>query len=203
MNIDVLNLPFAIQLSLASGYAAYIAAFTGLRERHHTIDTAFATLVFGVLATGILTALAPLLGRSGSAILAFLGTVIAGLVWRKFGRTAWRLGLRKLDVSWSDDDPSALATLMSDTSYNLTQVAVLLDDGTWLRCDNTAQFHDAPHAPCVIGSGGDIALYLTHEERLGKEAEELKSVRDDEWGDRITYVPANRVTQITFRMTKR
>ena len=40
MNAELLNLPWQIQVSLASGYAGYMLAYTGMRENHRTIDSA-------------------------------------------------------------------------------------------------------------------------------------------------------------------
>lgn len=198
MTPEILNLPWQIQVSLAAGYAGYVIAYTGIREGHKTIDTAFITLCFGVIATGILSLtpeVMPIVAGTG----AFASSCIAALIWRKFGRDILRTGLRSSSVSWSNDDPSALATLMANSRHRLTQVAVLLDDGTWLRCDNTMQFMNAPFGPVVIGPNGDIALYLTHEEVSGSEARELTSVRNEYYGDRITYIPSARIRQITFR----
>ena len=76
---------------------------------------------------------------------------------------------------------------------------MLLDDGTWLRCDDTSKFNDAPYAPCLIGPSGDVALYLTHEEPPGGPAKEMTTVIDAHYGDRLTYVPANRVRRLTVR----
>ena len=195
----VLKHPWAVQVALASGYAAYILSFTGLRDNHKAIDTAFSTLVFSLIATAILALTAsfkePII--SGSA--AFMATLIVGLVWRKYVR-AWARGfLRATNISWSDEAPSALAGVVTSTKYGITQVAVLLDDGTWLRCDDAAAFSNAPFGPCQIGPNGDIALYLTHEEPAGGPAKELVSVRSQAWGDRLTYVPASRVRKVTLR----
>jgi hypothetical protein len=198
MNDTLLNLPWQIQVSLASGYAAYLLSYRGIRFGHRTIDTTFITVAFGLIATGVMALLKaekPLL----SGVAAFAITCLAALIWRRFLRHLVQLMMHKLDISWANDDPSALATLSSNNRYKVSQVAVELDDGTWLRCDRTDKYADAPFGPMVLGPDGDIALYLTHEEKLGKAVKELGTVRDPSWGDRITYIPAARIRQITFR----
>lgn len=198
MTGDLLKLPWEIQVALASGYAAYVVAYTGLRSRHQTIDVLLITLVFSLIASLALW----LLSGSGElwrGLAALGGSLTSGLVWRRWGRSLAPKLLRALNATWADDAPSALATLSDNTTNPITQVAVLLDDGTWLECRDASKFADAPHGPCVIGPNGDIALYLTHEETPAGETKELKNVRDAIFGDRITYVPASRIKRITLR----
>lgn len=202
MNADLLNLPWQIQVSLTSGYAGYMIAYVGLRESHRTIDTAFITLAFGLVATGTLWFLSDAV-VSIAAVVAFILTCISAVVWRKWGINVAHWFFRKANLSWANDDPSALATLTRSTKYHVTQVGVLLDDGTWLTCEDASQFANSPFGPCVIGPSGDIGLYLTNEEKPGRKAKKMKTVRDAHFGDRITYIPASRIRQITFRHRRR
>jgi hypothetical protein len=198
MDLDFLKLPWEIQVALASGYASYALAYTGLRDRQRTIDIAFLSLVFSVPATmifGVMASKSPAL----TVPLAFISAFAVALIWRKFLRPLVFPILRKLNITWADDDPSALATLSGNSKFGVTQIAVLLDDGTWLRCDDVRKFENAPFWPYVLGPNGDVALYLTHEENAGGEAKTLSTVRDPFYGDRITYVPASRVREITIR----
>lgn len=197
-NVDLLSLPWEIQVALASGYAAYMVAYTGLRDRHRTIDIAFITLVFSLIATAGL-ALTTTLPALVSGAIAFAAALVVGILWRKWGRDLIRTSLREANVSWSDDDPSALATLASNARCPVSQVAVLLDDDTWLSCNDTSRFNDSPFGPCQIGPNGDVALYLTHEARKGEAEKELKTVVDPQYGHRITYIPANRIRRLTIR----
>ncbi len=196
---ELLKLPWEIQLSLASGYAAYVVAYTGLRDRQRTIDIAFISLVFSVVATSILALTTGVLGPLASSALAFVGSVIAGVAWRKLGRGLVLSALRKADVTWADDEPSALATLSGNTKHRVSQVAVLLDDGSWLCCEDTSQFKDSPFGPLQLGPNGDIALYVTTIVPAEGEARNQSTLQDARYGDRLTYVPASRIKQITFR----
>jgi hypothetical protein len=197
---DLLRLPWEIQLALASGYAAYVVAYTGMRERQRTIDIAFISLVFSLVATLVLW----LLSSQSiviASVAAFIASVLAGAAWRKFGRPLTLAALRAGNVTWSDDEPSALATLSCSTKFYVSQIAVLLDDGTWLSCKDTAPFADAPFGPCQIGPNGDVAMYLTHEEPPGGEEREVPNVRNVAYGDRVTYIPASKIKRITLRHT--
>jgi hypothetical protein len=194
-----LEQPWQIQVALASGYAAYILAYTGIRDHHRALDTTFGTLVFSLIASAILALSYSVLSSVLSGALAFCSACVAGLIWRHWGRRLLRAALRGPDVSWSDADPSAWATLTADTRNYVSQIAVLTDDGTWLRCDNTALFSDAPFGPCRLGPTGDAALYLTHIQLPSGEVRDQTSARNADYGDLITHIPAARIKRMTVR----
>jgi hypothetical protein len=201
---DLLKLPWDLQVPLASGYAAYVLAYTGLRDRQKTVDVAFISLVFSLIATGILVVSAKRgIEPIKAGALAFAVTVISGALWRKLGRPAVSWSLRAANITWSNDDPSALASLSENTKCYVTQVAVLLDDGSWLSCLNAVDFNKAPFGPFQLGPSGDIALYVTDiSEADGVEKPQL-TLRDSAYGDRITYVPAARIKRITVRYLRK
>jgi hypothetical protein len=202
MTADLLKLPWEIQVAIASGYGAYVIAYTGLRSRHKAVDVVMLTLVFGLIATAVLGLVPSEIKPIWRGGLAVLLSVISGLIWRRWGRSLTTRLLRGLNATWSDDAPSALESLSENTKHRVTQVAILLDDGTWLRCDDTTKFDGLPYSPCVIGPNGDIALYLTHEEPKDGQPRELGTVRDPHYGDRITYIPASRIKRMTLRHRK-
>jgi hypothetical protein len=211
MDTSLANLPFNTQVTLACGYAAYCVAHHGRRGHHQAIDIAFSTLVFGLLASScytlvqamIVTHLSSEFAKAWSAILTLVIALIAGGFWSRFGRRMATALLRSFSISYSDETPSALLSLAVSTEYNLEQVAVRTTDGRYLRCDDAPKFGSHPHGPCKIGPNGDIALYLTHTEDDKGVVKELKSVIDPQLGSRITYVPANNVSQINFRYAVR
>lgn len=196
--LEFLKLPWEIQGALASGYAAYAIAYTGLRERQKPVDIAFLSLVFSVPATLTFGWLASR-GPTISIPAAFIVAVGTAIIWRKFIRPFAFPLLKKLNITWANDDPSALATLGGNAKFGITQIAVLMDDGTWLRCDDARNFDSAPFSPYLLGPNGDVALYLTHEEAADGKVKTLATVRDPVYGDRITYVPASRIKRITLR----
>ena len=202
MDPKLISLPLIVQVALGSGYAAYCLAYMGIRQHHKPVDVTFSTLAFSVMTTIVLTSTV-WMGQPLSAGIAILITLLSALIWRKFGRRLMRFILRTGDISWTDDSPSALATLSQDTDHMVSQIAVLLDDGTWLECRDTSKFSKSPFGPCVIGEGGDLGLYLTHKELPDGTTKELATVKSDTWGDRITYVPSARIREITIRHERR
>ena len=200
---DLLKLSVATQFALGTGYIAYCLAYLGNRSHHQTIDVTLSTLGFGLIATFILQP-SPLpwfwhFDHPWLEMVAFAVTIVCGLAWRGFGRKLLGWALRAANISWKDDAPSPLDALHQDTSVFMTQVSVQLKDGTWLRCDNAHQYRDAPLGPCVIGRDGSIGLYLTHVEKEDGTVRELKTVRFEGAGDRMTYVPASEVKMINLR----
>jgi hypothetical protein len=202
MNYDFLGQLWEIQVALASGYAAYAIAYTGLRGRQKTIDIVSISFVFSLIPTFVLWWLVSE-GPVISSAAAFFISIVAGIIWRKLIRPFVFPILKQLNVTWSNDDPSALVTLSDNAKFRTSAIAVLLDDGTWLRCDDVNKFENAPFWPYILGENGDVALYLTHEESADENVKDLTTVRDSYYGDRITYVPASHIKQITIRHTSK
>lgn len=198
MQLELLKLSVPVQAAIASGYAAYMVSYAGIREHHRSTDVVFIGLVFSLISSAII-AQTSWLGLVGSISLAFIATCAVGIAWRKWGRQWLWSGLRHWNISWTNDDPSALATLSANTKFPVAQIAVQLDDGSWLECRDTSQFNDAPYGPCIIGRNGDVGIYLTHAEDRDGVNRELETVSDEQYGYRITYVPAGRIRQITVR----
>lgn len=200
MDLSILQLPIAIQIALGSGYAAYLVAYRGIRAHHKPFDTAALALVFSLAATAMLQ-WAQDLPLVGMILVVLSGALVVGFLWRLVAIDAYQAAIRKLNLSWADDSPSAWFSLQSNSKFKATQVAVLTDDGSWLRCDDLHKFAGSPFGPCVLGTNGDVALYLTHEDR-GEESREMRTVRSDHWGDRLTYIPASRIVRVTVRLKR-
>jgi hypothetical protein len=197
---DLLKLPWDVQLPLASGYAAYVLAYTGLRDRQKTVDIAFISLVFSLIATAVLyVATQNSVSAIKASVAAFVITVLCGVAWRKWGRPLVGWALRQFDVAWSNDDPSALATISGSTKFFVTTVAVHLDDGTWMSCEDASAFNESPFGPYILGPNGDIAFYVTDISPVQGDARPQTTVRNASYGDRITYLPASRIKAITIR----
>jgi hypothetical protein len=209
MEPTLLNLPWSLQVALAGGYAAYFTATTGNRAHHRPIDIAFSTLVFSLFAGMIYGLIIRnqnqyLAGSQYFAgAIAFVGSVLVGGIWRKWGAPGYRWLLRTFRVTLSDDTPAALVSLMNDTKHDLTQIAVKLDDGTQLRCEDTSQFAHLPFGPCQLGPSGDIALYLTHADEPDGTEKVQEHVHDPDYGSRLVYIPAARVKEVAVRYKRR
>ncbi|RVQ76118.1 hypothetical protein [Sinorhizobium medicae] len=207
MNLEFFKAPLILQLALGGGYLGYLAAYAGIRDHHKQIDVAFLTVVFGLAATLYYSFAESRTGQIPAIILAVGFAVIVGLAWRRIGRPLVRGALKRGRLSYADDDPSVTTTIFADTRHDVSQVNVVLDDGRELRCDNTANFKDAAIAPFIYGADGSIALYVTHACRLqpdGTQSEDPQvDVRNSEWGDNLTIIPAGRVRHVDIRLKKR
>lgn len=208
MDEKLLDLPINIQLALGSGYLAYLVAYAGIRQHHTPTEVIFRSLAFGMAATAILlwAPEAPAifnrwkhpLWRPAAALAA---TISIGAFWRWRGMRWSRLGLRKLNISWTDDIPTAwLSITATETDYSPTQIVVDLDNGRTLMCDDTRLFNGAPFSPCVYGLDGSIAFYVTAERPPNGEWVEIADTRHEGEGDMLTYVPAAAIKRVQLRL---
>jgi hypothetical protein len=200
MPTDILALSWKVQVALASGYAAYIISYRGIRAHHSAQDTVFLALVFSLIASAELW-LARSLSPLVAGACAFLLSVAVGVLWRRRGRQMLTSMLRGPNTTWSDDTPSAWARLQENRENPVSQLSVLLKDGTWLNCDETARFNAAPYAPCVLGTNGDVLMYLTSTTAKGTtEDKEQSTVLHERFGARLTYVPSSEIARVNIRL---
>lgn len=198
------ELPWVTLLTLASGYAGYFLSHVGVRDHHKATDVAFVTLIFGLIAAGIYHIMTGTLEISvaWASITAFLGSTICGAIWNAFGRSLLYKVLRSTGISYNDDTPSAWASMYNARHGGVRELYVLVQDGTWLGCNNLQDFADEPNPGCAFGPDGDILMYVTHRKKPGDKAfEECPSVRD-EWGTEITYIPKSQIARVDIRRLK-
>lgn len=91
--------------------------------------------------------------------------------------------LRKNDISWSDDTSSAWQQMFGHTDFRVTEVYVVLKDGSGLLSRLPGDYEDLPNGSFTLGNKGDMVLYVTH--RSPKDSDdwvECQSVIDDSWG---------------------
>lgn len=207
MNLDFFKAPLILQLALGGGYLGYLAAYAGIRDHHKQIDVAFLTVAFGLAATLSYGLVEPRIGQTAAIALAVVLSVIIGLAWRRFGRALVRGLLKRGKLSYADDDPSVMTAIFADTQHHVSQVLVTLDDGRELQCANTADFEKAAIAPFIYGADGSVALYVTHVYRPQpdgtQKVDRQEHVRNPEWGDNLTIVPASRIRNVDIRLKKR
>ncbi|OJU20639.1 MAG: hypothetical protein BGN95_23620 [Sphingomonas sp. 66-10] len=190
-----------LQVALGSGYTAYMVAYTGVRAHHQAIDTTFRALAYGLVATAILLVLP--VNRPLIVIpVAFVSTVFVGALWRRIGMRLWNWLLRWSELTWGDDTPSAWARMISDQDHFVTQIIVQTKDGRRLRCMDTRPFAGLPLGPAVLGTNGDIVLYVTHT-LDGSGEREMKHTLDEHHGAMATYLPAGEIRQVMIRRKPR
>lgn len=108
--------------------------------------------------------------------------------------------LRGPNTTWSDDTPSAWARLQENREYPLSQISVLLKDGTWLHCGQTSAFNSAPYSPAVLGTNGDVLMYLTSIKPKDGEERLQSTTIDPDYGARLTYIPASEIARVNVRL---
>ena len=203
MGAEVLDLPWQIQVSLAAGFAGYLTAYVGIRSGHDTTEKLLRTLIFGMVATASYAVSSLHVSEILSGFLAFATTLTIAAFWRKIGSRFWFKILKFLKISYSDDSTNTLMALSYETGNVLTGISVLLEDGTWLCCDDTSVFKESPLPPVTIGHEGDVLFYVSAVKDPSGKRKELTSVLDADFGDRITYVPAPSVKRINLRFAER
>lgn len=66
-------------------------------------------------------------------------------------------------------------------------------------CERLADFEKKPMGPCVFGQDGSVLLYVTHRKSSANtdwEGDQNPETASPEWGCELTFVPANRVSEI-------
>jgi hypothetical protein len=200
MDLNWFELSLPVQIVLGAGYLSYCIAYTGRRAAHTTPDIAFGTIAFGLPASAVLGT-ASYSWAFLPPLLAIIASLSCGVLWRVALSEGVRKTFRKVDYSWGNDDRSAWETITRNDTVYVSQAAVELEDGTWLICEDTALFEGAPYHAISLGPQGDIALYVTHRDEAGTLKEE-QATHHPTFGDRITYVPANRIRQVSLRFKK-
>lgn len=205
MNTEILNLPFAIQVSLGSGYAAYLLAFSGLRQHHTATDVIFRTIAFGLVASLTISITKESgLSEFSSALIAFAITVISGALWRTVISQFVRYCLRRFLIAWSDDLPSAWLSITAErTDLRPSQIVVELSDGRLLMCDDTRLYKAAPFECGVFGLDGSVAMYVTSEKPPSGEWFNHEQVLHRHEGANITYIPAANIRRVEIRQWKK
>lgn len=203
MQTQLLELPWHIQLALAAGYAGYLVAYLGARSHHRTHDVVFLSLLFSLIASSVYSASkAASAGLIQATALAVSCTIFAGIFWRKWGCVWWQKFIRTLNIAHSDDTISALGGLQLRTDTELTGVAVCLADGSWLMCDDTSAFSRCAYPAFTIGEKGDVLMYVSSQCDPTGENKNLESTLHEAYGDRLTYIPSDRISRINMRFRK-
>lgn len=197
MPTELIKLSFAVQLAIGGGYLAYLIAYAGIRQHHTAADAVLKSFAFGVPASAIMT-----YGYQSTVLtplVAFAVTIVAGICWRGFGMRGWGALMRKARISWADDIPTAwLSVTATRTDFSPSQIAVEMTDGRLLLCEDTRLFGDAHEGPVTFGLVGDIALYVTAEQRPDGTWDEKTDVRHAD-GDLMTYIPASQIKRVEMR----
>ncbi|MGX8941969.1 hypothetical protein ACWWJF_18465 [Symbiopectobacterium sp. Eva_TO] len=201
IDASLLDLPWATLVTLASGYIGYFIANVGLKEHHKPIDILFSTLIFSLLPTAIYhVTLWCGVNAYTATLLPVLLALTLGASWRKYGRKRLYAFLRKHNISWSDGTHSAWQQMFGLTDYRVTELFVVLKDGSGLLSRLPGRFEGLPNGPFTLGNNGDVILYVTHRSSANSdEWVEYGDVIHQDYGALATYIPADQITRIDIR----
>lgn len=201
---DFTSLPEQLQVILVSGYLGYSIAYAGFRENERKDDVLYGILSFGMFGylfydftrKSYVTFLLPGLG-------ALLISVLIAMLWRKYGRYYFNLLLHRAAISNEDGIKTVWSRITQDTMIAPSQLVVCLKDGTILECDEVQSFSTAPIPRYYTDAEANVALYVTKKTTQTGDVKVMANVRDNDWGDRLTYIPKDQIASISIRLLKK
>lgn len=194
---QVYNLPLEIQTAIAGGYVAYWIAYAGLDTNHRAVDVAFRTFAFGLPAIAAFR----LLLSSGEILAAMSGftlAVLAGGIWRAFGRRWAFAALSKASVLQEDGIATAWAAFIQQPNLKVSQLSVHTKDGRVLY-QNAHRYPEASLGGMYFGADGSIVMVVEEEELPDGTEEQRQGIRDAKLGTRVTYVPSDQIVRVNVR----
>ncbi|MEG8642175.1 hypothetical protein U4Q25_10250 [Klebsiella pneumoniae] len=201
---SLLNLPWPTLVTLACGYIGYFIANVGQKEHHQPVEVTFSTLIFGLFAAMVYYAFIWVgLDAYSATFPAVIYAFASGAYWRRYARKWMYRFLRKNDISWSDDTSSAWQQMFGHTDYRVTEVYVVLKDGSGLLSRLPGDYEGLPNGPFTLGNKGDMVLYVTH--RSPKDSDdwvECNSALDTSWGALATWIPADQIARVDIRRVR-
>lgn len=196
------NLPLPgedIMVVLISGYGAYISSFIGLRSSHTIRDELFCMVVLGLVGYSI----SELLGEISfivRLIAAYLVATLAGVILRIWLLRWWQKTMYAFNIHHDDGISNAWTRIIRDRG-RILQISVHVKDGRILHLNDRLQYMNAHWQGLYLGSDGSIIFPVDEEELPDGTVEQRNDVNDDEWGVRLTYIPASEVCRVNMRMT--
>lgn len=191
----MLTLPFETLLILVSGYLGYRVAYTGKDRTHGPVDIVFLTLVYAFIAKLVFAELRPLAGDL-TAILAVGASLCSAAIWRLGGENLVFKILRGARISTSDRHWTAWDTVRMKPNFEPKTLVLRLTDGRRLMCGDLGRFSDFEAGPCVFGSDGSVALFVTDQSEPGSQEWQERSLVCDGFGTEMTFVPAAQIAEI-------
>lgn len=191
----LLVLPLDTLAILVAGYLGYRLAYTGKDSKHSTIDTVFLSLVYALIAKAVLSLPLPVPELPKVAIAIIVALVTAAL-WRRWGEHwVFRL-LRWAGISTSDRHVTAWDSLRMKSGFEPRTLMLRLRDGRRLMCGDLGRFLGFEAGPCLLGSDGSVALFVTDQSDAGSSDWQAREISAEEFGTEMTYVPADQIAEI-------
>ncbi|MCI5120982.1 MAG: hypothetical protein D3908_07315 [Candidatus Electrothrix sp. AUS4] len=197
---SLLNLPEYIQIVIATGYIGHSIAKAGFRDKERKDELLYSIMVYGLFGYAVYhTADSNGFCFLASALFAIISVVVAAIFWRKTGSRIFNKILHNAAISNEDGTPDVWTGIIQCTHAGPTQVVVVLKDGTELSCNDVQSFRNASFPKYYTDNAGNIAFYVTSIKKNDGTVKEMPSVRDSQWGDRLTYIPASEISRVMIR----
>lgn len=192
------DMSLGVQTSIGFGYMAYMTAYTGQRRHHVTSDSIFISLAFGSIAFLLFYLL-----QEQGAFLAFIAAagaaLLAGVIWRWFGRKLAMKILHKIRVHQDDGLYFGWDELIQNIG-DVDQASVHTTDGRILYLVNRRKYADAPYKGLYLGGDGSITMIVEEEQRRDGKLEGREGIYADGWGYRLTHIPVAQIAQVDVRV---
>ncbi len=204
-----LELPFEIQVILASGYVAYKIASSGVEDNHKHIDVAFSILIYSVIAKLgyelsltflIETNTSPLSIKWLSIAGSFVLPVISAIFWRKWGKNFIVFLLQKAKISSENFRGSTWSSLIHE-QFEWSYLSVRLNDGSYIESDLQSLPDELSKTTCELDEAGNIALYITSIiDPDGKEQiyDIENDVLDNHGREHLTFIPTSEIARVSI-----
>ena len=193
--MDIVTLPFEIQLVLAAGYLGYKLATAGLDRTHRPVDTVFQVFVYGSLAFLAYALLVPNWGLAFAMTAAVVSALIAAALWRATGLRAVVWVLRAFKVTRENYAPSTWDSIIQ-ARHAWAYVSVVREDDV-IQESNLAELPDGlPLDNVDLDGDGDVALYVTRVFAPDGSVTEHEPL-DEHGRAHLTFIPARYIKKVT------
>ncbi|MCZ4279934.1 hypothetical protein O4H49_04035 [Kiloniella laminariae] len=221
MDPKLLDLPYEVQLYLASGYLAYIVASGGLEKNHKATDTIFHALIYSVIAKIIgynlvqdilIICSAPsYLIKYIPWVTGFSIPIVLAVCWKKYLKRIIIKRLQDFKITTENYRGTTLNSIIEDDYKQLSFISIKRIDGSHFDSDLAAISYELPENSlitknCDIDEEGNIAIYVTKvTDPNGKELPiPIKGgVLDENRREHLNYIPASQIAGIVFSREKK
>lgn len=196
---DFFSLSIAVQAAIGAGYLGYVTAYAGYRRYHKTEDAVFISVAFSSIALFSYGLADRYLGAAGAVAAAFVSSLAVAFTWRKWGRRAWLLIVSSIGVH-RDDGAFSAWDEFAQTDRLVDQAYVVLKSGRTLCLNDRRAFFGAPWNGLYLGGDGSVIMVVEDEDLPDGTCRYRETIKDDLWGTRMTYVPADEIARVELRM---
>lgn len=200
MSFEILSLPVQVQISLGSGYAAYVVAYSGLAGNHRARDVVFISFAFSAFASLIINSFSEPDNVWLPAFAALASTIVLAAVWRSFGRRLFYWLLKVCRVHGDDGFFDCWQSLVQAPGLKVGQIAVYTEDGRILWMNQRAPYWAGPKRGLELGSDGSVIMVVEEETQPDGNDVRKEDIVDPNWGTRLTYIPARSITRVNLRV---